>query len=289
MDGAQDEGASDGDQSSSMEGQAVDQGTAWYGDSISDEKHIALASRYTSSADAISALAETQRTLSQRPKSVSADATAEELTAYRTEQGLPTTTDGYELVRPDGMDEEAFKSEGFQEQLAPYRDIMLKHNLPTAVLQEIFDTRMSQDNANTEAMNAQDVKNAAEGEAAMRKEFGADYDAQMSNASAFLKVLGADELLGRELKGGLLLGSDPAFMKIAAMAGARLGIGTAQLGLSGTEAGKDIQQEYDDVSTALHLAHNQGNHTETKRLDALRTKLGEQLHGTGIVGSGAAA
>ena len=262
---------------------------AWYGDTITDEKHQALASRYTSAADVVSALAETQRTLSSRPKALAANATEEEVTAYRTEQGLPTSADGYEVIRPDNMAEEDFKSEGFQKSLAPYRDIMMKHNLPTSVLQELFDVRMTQDAAIIEAQNTRDYTNAADGETAMRKEWGPDYDANISNAGAFLKVLGADELLTRELKGGNLLGSDPAFMRIAAMAGARLGIGTAQLGLAGTEAGQNIQEEYDRTSEALHLAHGQGNTGEAKRLDALRTKLGEQLHGTSIVGAGASS
>ena len=280
------------DQSSSVpDGQqspAVDQ-AAWYGDGIEDEKHLALAGRYTSAADAISALAETQRTLSQRPRVLGPDASSEDLTAYRTEQGLPTSTDGYELIRPDGMDEAHFKDDAFQNTLTPYREIMLKHNLPTEVLQEIFDARMQQESDTLARSNARDEENSLAGETTMRKEYGEDYDRQMSNAAAFLKVLGADELLEKELAGGKLLGSDPAFMRIAAMAGSRLGIGTAQLGLAGTEAGKDLQQEYNEVSEALHLAHGQGNTTEMKRLDTLRGKLGEQLHGTGAVGAGAPA
>jgi hypothetical protein len=249
--------------------------------SIEDETLAGLAGRYNSPADVVKALAETQRTLSTRIKLPGEDASEEDLAKFRKAVGVPDTANDYVVNRPDGLPQEEF--DAMADGLKSFAEIAHQNGVPKAGYEALAGAYLQQRLQDAAAVNQRDAEARRAAEADLRRAWGESYDRNAQFAAEFAGETGIDQI---ELKDGTLLGSHPAFIKLAAEAGRVKSNGVLTLGMQGTEAGAGIQERYDELTNQMYAAMDRGNHSEAQRLDNERRPLSEQLFGQmGIVGA----
>lgn len=256
---------------------------------IADEKIRKLADRFTSPADLAKSYAELNSEMGRRIRVPGENATAEELVAFAKAMGVPETPDAYEITKPEHVPEDVWKSEDMQGAIKAITAAAHAKGATPAVVSAVLDTYWQLEAQGREMQQQNDAKFLQEAEAGLRKEWGKDYDANKAFADQALTRMGPD-LREMELRDGRLLGSDPAFVKLMAQVGRMTSEGGLQLGLKGTEAGNDLQGQYNDLSRQLYDAYEKGDMSLAREIDAKRTQVSEQLNGVqGIVGSGGRA
>ena len=129
-------------------------------------------------------------------------ATPEEVAAFQTEinrlRGVPNDVNGYEIKLPDG--EYAEKVDG--KLLETFKAMALKHGLPPAAVQEFIDLDAARYNEGKAAWDNE----FSVSEAALKKDWGADYDANLAKAVYF-----TEQHLGKDLVAKY--GNDPDFVR----------------------------------------------------------------------------
>lgn len=255
--------------------QAVD--TSWR-DSITDEAARKLSERYNDPAAVANALYEANRELSQRVKLPGEDADEETIAKFNKALGVPESIEGYAIERPEHLAPEEFESEESQAVLGNVLEAMRAKGASKPVVDAMLEQYWAMDaQAKAEAARRDDAA-AEAGEAELRKSWGEDYDANLAYANrAAEQFPGLAEI---ELRDNTLLGSHPQFARLAASLGRLTSEGAPQAGLQGTEAGVNLQQEYDRLTSEIHAAHSAGDSRQANQLDAQRRKLSEQLHGS---------
>ena len=253
---------------------------AWL-EGVSDDKVVKLASRYTSPATMAEALYEANREISQRVKLPGEDSSEEDTARFRKAMGVPDSVEDYSVARPDHINEEAFATEEYQAPIQAIVSDMHAAGASQAVVEALFDRyfALERDGLAEQSRRDDEHKDAAETE--LRKEWGAGYDENLAHANDFMGRDGS--LLNLELKDGSLLASYAPFVKLMAQAGRMTNEGQLQLGLVGTDAGQDLQQQYDNLSDQFYAAYSKGETDQAKRLDAQRQAVGEKLFGTASV------
>ena len=253
---------------------------AWL-EGVSDDKVVKLASRYTSPATMAEALYEANREISQRVKMPGEDASEEDLDRFRKAMGVPDSVDDYTVARPEHIDEEAFAGEEYQAPIRALVSDMHAAGASKAVVEALFDKYFALERDGLAEQSRRDAEHKAAAETELRKEWGAGYDENLAFANDFMGRDG--KLLNLELKDGSLLASYAPFVKLMAEAGRMTNEGQLQLGLVGTDAGQDLQQQYDSLSDQFYEAYNRGESDQAKRLDAQRQAVGAKLFGTASV------
>ena len=253
---------------------------AWL-EGVSDDKVVKLASRYTSPATMAEALYEANREISQRVKMPGEDSSEEDTARFRKAMGVPDSVEDYSVARPEHINEEAFATEEYQAPIQAIVSDMHAAGASQAVVEALFDRyfALERDGLAEQSRRDDEHKDAAETE--LRKEWGAGYDENLAHANDFMGRDGS--LLNLELKDGSLLASYAPFVKLMAQAGRMTNEGQLQLGLVGTDAGQDLQQQYDNLSDQFYAAYSKGETDQAKRLDAQRQAVGEKLFGTASV------
>ncbi len=261
-------------------------GETWR-EAIDDDATRKLADRYTSPAALAKALREANQELSGRIRIPGDDADEASVASFRKAVGVPEEASGYDIKKPGHLTEEVYASEQVQDRLGAFADAMHASNAPKAVVDAALDWYWSTEAAAGDAVTKNDAAAAEETEAALRREWDRDYDTNM----AFANQTHDDypELSHIQLSDGSLLGSNPHYARLAADIGRLKSEGTLQMGLAGTEAGVDVQSEYDSLSEQIHDAMARGENAKAKRLDAQRAPLSKQLFGDKKIGAGAAA
>lgn len=259
-------------------------GEATWRSAIEDDKVRKLADRFNTPADMAKAYAELNTEFSQRVKVPGEDANEEDLAKFRKLMGVPETVDNYTLSRPDHIDEGTFESEEFQGMLQGVVGRMHEAGATQAQVDAAIGTYFELEAAQQAATKQNDERFQKDAEAGLRQEWGEDYDANLSFAKqALSKFEFGEDLKQTELSNGMLLGSNPDFLRVMANYGRMTGEGSLQLGLRGTEAGANLQKQYDTFTEDMHNAMALGNTEKAKRLDAERRDIGESLFGTGPV------
>lgn len=259
-------------------------GEATWRSAIEDDKVRKLADRFNTPADMAKAYAELNTEFSQRVKVPGEDANEEDLAKFRKLMGVPETVDNYTLSRPDHIDEGTFESEEFQGMLQGVVGRMHEAGATQAQVDAAIGTYFELEAAQQAATKQNDERFQKDAEAGLRQEWGEDYDANLSFAKqALSKFEFGEDLKQTELSNGMLLGSNPDFLRVMANYGRMTGEGSLQLGLRGTEAGANLQKQYDTLTEDMHNAMALGNTEKAKRLDAERRDIGESLFGTGPV------
>jgi hypothetical protein len=293
---AEDAGAQaspEGDDASSSETETTetDGGDAAPGDNwrdaIEDEATRKLADRYTSPAALAKALGETQREMSGRLKLPGDDASDEDKAKFRKALGVPEEPSGYEISKPEQMDDATFKSDEMQGALGDFSKVAHEAGASKPVVDAMLGWYWEQQAAGAKAQAKADQDFADSAEADLRKEYGEDYDGNVTFANEFLKNYGSDDLFNFELPNGTLLRSFPPFIRMAAAAGRATSEGQVQMGLLGTEAGTDVKAEYDRLSEEIYTAQQRGETDKAKRLDAERQPLSKRLFGGGDISAAA--
>lgn len=258
------------------------------------------ADKFASPTDAVKAHREAQRQISRMISVPGDGASPEEIAKYRKAIGIPESPDGYRITIPDGLpdairpDDDASKA-----MQADFVGAMHAAGAPPAAVQAAVDWyyRTTAGVFEADVTAARDYRSATE--ESLRKEWGGDYDANMAVADRFVKAysdggpsLGGPSLGGRgltddsadllalELKDGGVLGSHPAFVKLAARAGRALVEHRPDIGRSSEEI-VDGEQRIDALTKQIADAHEKGDADSVKRLSAERDALAGKLYANG--------
>ncbi len=249
---------------------------------ITEEADLKLAERYTSPAAMAKALREANVKISQgAPQKPGEGASDEDIAAYRRANNIPETAEGYELTKPEGIEDVQF--EAVKQELAPYLEFAHKTGIPADMVDAFVQFDMQRAQETMAAQSKTDEEFAAAAEAELRKEWGAEYDGNMNLAKLYAEQKGYKDLFNIETSNGTLLGSFPPFAKFLAETARMDSEHQAQVGLVNTEAGVDLQKQHADLSDQIHAAVNAGNSDLANRLQADREKISEKLYGTGTI------
>lgn len=286
--GGDDKGAEDGGDKGGEEAQAAADAAAaaekpgHFSDSYTDPAVKAIAARYNSEADMATALKEANVKLSKSVVPLGDKATPEEIAKYNKSIGVPETLEGYNLKKPEHMDQEIYDSEGMQAVVKGIAGAMHEAGATPAVVNAAMGTYWAMEAAAEAQAVANDAELEAETDAGLRKEWGKGYDSNM----AFVAMAAAKypDLANLVLKNDSLVGNSPFFAKVLSTIGRYEAEGMPQVGIVNTEQGVDIKAEYDRLTEEIHKAHSRGDKAATSRLDAERKPLGEKLFGTGPIG-----
>lgn len=197
----------------------------------------------------------------------------EERQELYTKLGRPESADGYEIQTPDGYDQfypdetmSSFKETGHKLGLTPDQMQGLVEWQKTAIDYQMQQEQMAGDQTGVET------------EELLRKEFGANYDKQLTAAQRALKVYGSPEL--QEKLSDPRYGNDPDLIKLLANAGKDItedsAIGTANNSL--VMSPMDARQRIDQIQS--DRSHPYWDNKSPKHMDAL-TEM-EQLYAKGF-------
>ena len=134
----------------------------------------------------------------------------EEWDAFYSKIGRPEKPDGYEIKRPDGLDESLWddkRTEGFQA-------IAHKIGLTPKQAQELAAWELEYVGGQVKTMTEKADAEKASSSAALRKDWGAEYDTKMKLANTAAKQVGGDALITNPA-----LANNPDFIRAMAKVG----------------------------------------------------------------------
>lgn len=176
-----------------------------------DEKVLNRLSRYSTLEDFVKAGIEAQNKIgsAKAAKVPGADATPEELKAYREENGIPESPKDYKIELPDNIvlgDADKPVAEAFLE-------VAHKHNLPPAVANDIIAHQLKLQEEMQQAQEAEDTKSRAVAEETLMSDGVWGSEAKLNINMINHMLAGApegvaDQLMNARLGDGNLLGND---------------------------------------------------------------------------------
>lgn len=216
-----------------------------------DEKTLKRLERMQSPADLFKSYKEIETKLSSGKlvDELPADATEEDVKAYRERNGIPDDPKGYLENLPDGLvfgEEDEMAVSGFL-------DRMHKGNVPPQIVQEALAWYTEyQEEAQTAQVEA-DREFRVKAEEDLREEWGNEYRANVNTIKNFLATApeGLDaQLMGARLADGSLLGDNPAALRWLA----KLANDANPAGFVAPSGGKDqLSSVEDELNTIRQL------------------------------------
>lgn len=178
-----------------------------------DEKLLKRLERYASPKAVVDALLEAQTKISKGEfaKPLPADATPEQVAAWREANGIPAKADGYFDKLPDGLvlgDED-------KKIFGEFAERMHAQNVPPAVMHEVVKWYNEFSEAQMAARADLEVQTRDATAEALREEWGADYKTNLNLAMNLVSSAPSgvkDRLLSARLGDGTPLLNDPAMM-----------------------------------------------------------------------------
>lgn len=176
-----------------------------------DEKKLKRLQRYGSPAAALDALFNAQQKIAQGVREpLAADATPEEVAAWRQENGVPAEPSGYKM--PDGL----VLSENDKPLVDEFLKVAHDRNWKDEDVQAAVGWFMERHAAQADAMSARDAENRMKADEALRAEFGPQYKQEAKLAFQLLaqapEGLG-DAIMGGRLADGRLIGDSPEVIR----------------------------------------------------------------------------
>ncbi len=199
------------------------------------------------------------------------DAKPEQVAAYRKAMDIPDDPKGYGIAKPEHYTDEVFQSEAVQSRIGAIAKIAHDHGVPRGAMKGIIDEYFKMEAGVLASQVEADTRFAAETDAQLKKEWGADYDKNKEFANrAFghiAKQAGVDVQALKEIetKGGRFLMDDPSMVRIFAALGREMGEGT--LGALPTAAERaGGEQEIRDIRAQIAEAQAQGDRRRANEL-----------------------
>jgi len=175
--------------------------------SAGDEKKLAKLSRYASPQAVADALLAAQAKLGEKGTRLPKDATPEQVSAWRQENGIPEQPEKYD-VKLDGVDLTQDK---------PLVDAFLKSahsvNMTGDQVKASLSTYYEMVETAKQARNTQDVDLQVKAEDELRAEWGADYRRNINMVTNLLGDGLSDSLLRGRLADGTPIGSSPEVLR----------------------------------------------------------------------------
>jgi hypothetical protein len=252
-----------------------------FSDAFADEDVRKQASRYTTEEAMAKALREANVELSQRIKIPDEGADDEAVAAYRKSIGVPDDIKGYDLKKPEHMDQAVYDDPNMQSTINGIVEHMHAAGASKKVVNSTMDAYWAIEASAADLLAKNDIAASEAAEAGLRKDWNKNYDANMAFAN---QVIGEHPDLGQlELKDGTLVGSSPYFAKVFAELGRLKQEGGMHLGLVNTEAGVDLKTEHGRLTNEIAIAHTKGDKITAERLDTERDAISKKLFGEGPI------
>lgn len=175
-----------------------------------DEKLMKFLERYNSPKAVVGALVDARKLISQgvnRPPK--ADATPEEVAAWRAENGIPEKPDGYEVSLPDGF----VIGEADKPVVDSFLERMHGKNVPPDVVNEALGWYYQEQAQQMEAQAEADLDFRGKGQDELREEYGSEYKRNIRIALEVVPEDIKDEFLGGRLADGTMIGDNPAVIR----------------------------------------------------------------------------
>ena len=250
---------------------------AHFSDGYADQAVKKQAARYNTEEEMAKALREANAELSSRIKVPGKDASPEDVAKFRKVMGVPDDVAGYTIKKPEFMSDEDYGAEEIQGVISHVVKAMHAQGAPQALVDHTLSAYWEMEQQRGEIIAKADKEAAEATEAALRKDWGKNYEANM--AFAMQESEANPELAQLVLKDGSLLGSSPHFAKYFAEQGRMKSEGGMQAGFLSTEAGIDLKSEYDRLTGEISTAYNNNDKPLAQRLDVERSKISSKLHG----------
>lgn len=242
---------------------------------IQDEKVREFASRFTSFEDSAKSGLELRQKLSGSITLPGENASEEDVAKYHKAIGVPETTDAYEISVPEGTEadeafhgaikEAAHKAGVSQKQLAALNEAYNGYAMGAIAAQETAMT------GSIEAKSA-----------ALKKEWGDDYDTNVAVSQRALRTFADPEFISWMEEGtidGVPPGDHPFMAKMLANVGRRLGEDTLADGRVGEEEAADLEAEHERITGQIVAASDRGDRMEAQRLQKMRDGVNSKLAG----------
>ncbi len=238
-----------------------------------DEKMLARLRRFGSVNGVLRAYAELEKKVSGGglKKALSDKPTAEELSAYRKENGIPEDAAGYEIQVPDGLDKSV------KQGMDAFAKEMHAINAPPAVVKAAADLYLRAENAAEQERYDFAQKQTIDNKATLKAEFGREFDAEVRRANSLLvTTMGEDakEFMLTTLADGTKLGDNPAFVRFTAQIARTLADDTTLISQDGGSGGQSLKAEYDGLLGLMTTDYKKYNLPQTQsRITELANKL----------------
>lgn len=250
--------------------------------SITDPEHVEFAKRIASPADAVKVALDLRKANSAMIKVPGKDATPEDRAKFNKAIGVPDTVEGYTF----DLGREATEADkAIQGSLAK---VALEAGIPANAMQALTKTVTELANAQKAEENRVALAAREANEAALRKEWGADYEANKTLATRAVQAFGevkshpeVIEFFDKTMVNGQKLGDHPVMVRMLGNIGRRMGEGEF-IGAVGADQRSSLQSELNQIMTATPPG------TTGYAAPAVQKRvmeINEALHGTGgIVG-----
>lgn len=217
-----------------------------------DEKLEKRLARYSSVEAALDALVAAQNKISSGvvKTPLPENATPEQVKEWRTENGIPTTVDDYDIKLSNGMligEDDKPYAEAFLNQAL---EAGLKSEQANKVLDWYFQDREAQ-MADLKQADAVSAQKAAE---EMRKEWGTEYKLNFNLINGMLETAPEgvkDQVLGARLANGTPLGSDPAVLRWLATTARELNPTATVVPTTGSNAAATVEAELASIQKLM--------------------------------------
>jgi len=216
-----------------------DKGNIISADKFFDKDTAHLSKRFTSVGAIAKSYVSLERQLSNSNKVAlpGDNSTPEEWDAFFSKLGRPESADAYGLEVPEAVKDKALSTESVNE----FKGLAFKLGMTPKQVTELgkwyFDTTGKQ----LESMEQAQTQQREGAVAALKKEWGANFDTQLALAKKAAVSVGGDELLAHPLA------NDPVFIKAMAAVGAKMTEGTLAGGRQGGPAPVDPKSEINRI------------------------------------------
>lgn len=183
-----------------------------------DEKELKRLARFKSPIDVYKSARELEKKMSSGDvkAKLAADATEEQIAAWRKDNGIPDKPDGYLEKLPAGL----VIGEDDKPMLSSYLEAVHGRNASPEIVADTLDWYYKAQTAALEEQGLADTAYKQASDDALRAEWGAEYRANVNSINSFLEAAPVDGdvalkdlLLGARLADGTKLGNNPAALK----------------------------------------------------------------------------
>ncbi len=212
-----------------------------------DAKVLARLSRYSSEKDVVDALIATQNKMasSRAKEPLPENPTAEEMAAWRAENGIPLTAKDYGVEVPEGVD--PAQTEEF---LATAHEL----NMTPTQVEKVMGWKIAADQKAAEQLAERDATSRQEGTEALKTDWGPEYKLNINLVTGLLDTAPQgfkDQIMGSRLADGTLFGNSPDALRWLATLAREINPTATVVPGSGVNAAQAIQSEMQNLEKMM--------------------------------------